>query len=504
MIKYICYLALLATSLHAKESLPNIIVFLVDDMGLMDTSVPMITDSDGQPQPQPLNAWYQTPSMERLAEQGTRFSNFYAHSVCSPSRTSLLTGQNSARHHITDWLRVTPKENPSPNSPEAWQWKGIDRHKPTLPRILSQHGYRSIIVGKGHFGPRGEDGANPRNLGFDVSIASNEIGHPGSYYGEDGYGQLLSGIKKDRTVPDLEQYHGTDTFLTEALTLEAIKVIDQAALNNQPFFLYLSHYAAHTPFQSDPRFADRYNNRGRSEREQAFATLIEGMDKSLGDILDYLEASGIAENTLIFFLGDNGSDAPSGGSNEIASSAPLRGKKSTAWEGGVRVPFIAAWAKVNPQNYWQQKLPITPGNIQTRVGAIYDIFPTVTELVDIKAPANHTVDGRSLQLYLDENLVTENKGSFLSHYPHKRKQRLPYTTYRSDDWKLMYNYFAKNRDTRYELYNLTEDINETNNVAADHPERLSDLMAEMVVLLETKNAQYPTDQSGNVIEPILP
>ena len=132
----------------------------------------------------------------------------------------------------------------------------------------------------------------------------------------------------------------------------------------QAFYLYMAHYAVHAPFNSDPRFADHYVDSGKPAPARAFATLIEGMDKSLGDILDHLDALGIADNTLIFFLGDNGSDAPLGHQHEVACAAPLRGKKGAHYEGGMRVPFIAAWAKADKDNPAQKRLPIAVGAIR--------------------------------------------------------------------------------------------------------------------------------------------
>ena len=145
----------------------------------------------------------------------------------------------------------------------------------------------------------------------------------------------------------------------------------------QPFFLYFAHYAVHAPFNSDPRFADHYRDSGKPQPAQAFATLIEGMDKSLGDLLDHLDALGVADNTLIFFLGDNGSDAPLGHQHEVACAAPLRGKKGAHYEGGMRVPLIAAWAGAQPDNPHQRRLPIPAGAIQPQQAAVYDLFPTI-------------------------------------------------------------------------------------------------------------------------------
>ena len=189
---------------------PNILLFLVDDMGVMDTSVPFLTDDAGRPVAHPLNKWYRTPGMERLAAQGLRYSQFYANSVCSPTRVTLMTGQSSARHTTTQYIKPESK-NTGSNGPRAWNWKGLTKDSTTLPGLLSEAGYRTIHCGKAHFAPKGAEGQDPRVFGFDVNIAGCAYGLPGSYYGTKNFG---AGGK--RAVPGLEQYHGKDIFLTEA------------------------------------------------------------------------------------------------------------------------------------------------------------------------------------------------------------------------------------------------------------------------------------------------
>ena len=282
--KEFCVLGGLASSVcGVAQERPNIIVFLVDDMGLMDTSVPFIADESGQPVRHPLNDWYHTPNMERLAKQGICFSTFYAQSVSSPSRASIMTGQNATRHGVTNWINAE-SNNRNPFGPPQWNWKGLRKDMPTMPRVLQQAGYKTIHVGKAHFGCMGSEGENPLNIGFDVNIAGSGIGHPGSYYGEWGYGHIKG--QKIRAVPDLEKYHGTDTFLSEALTIEANREITKAVEEKRPFYLNMAHYAVHSPFQADKRFLSRYTDPDKNEQARAFATLIEGMDKSLGDIMD--------------------------------------------------------------------------------------------------------------------------------------------------------------------------------------------------------------------------
>ncbi|HIK93136.1 MAG TPA: N-acetylgalactosamine-6-sulfatase, partial [Planctomycetes bacterium] len=167
-----------ASANAAAPARPNIVVFLVDDMGVMDTSVPFLTDNAGQPKRYPLNDYYRTPNMQRLAALGIRFNNFYAMSVCSPTRISIMTGQNAARHHATNWINPR-SDNRGPQGPPDWNWKGLKSNSVTLPGLLQDAGYRTIHVGKAHFGPDDSPGAEPLNLGFNVNVAGASFGAPG-------------------------------------------------------------------------------------------------------------------------------------------------------------------------------------------------------------------------------------------------------------------------------------------------------------------------------------
>jgi arylsulfatase A-like enzyme len=446
--------------------------------------------------------------MERLATQGVRFSNFYSHNVCSPTRISIMTGQNSARHRTTDWINpyqnnrdVDKKKFPQSITkcvPPDWNWEGLGEEDVTLPAILKQVGYTTIHIGKAHFGPDQHEGADPRNLGFDVNVGGSAIGHPQSYYGRMNYGK-----GSHQAVPHLEKYHGTETFLTEALTLEAKTEVDKVLATEEPFFLYMSHYAVHAPFNSDPRFAANYRGSEKNPRAQAYATLIAGIDKSLGDLMDHVEAKGVAENTLIIFLGDNGGDAPLAGTDDISSSAPLRGRKGSKWEGGVRVPFIAAWAKPDPENKTQQKLPIPAGSIRREIGACYDLFPTIARLVEATVPADHPLDGQDLAQLLSGQSDSEHRNEFLNHYPHPRRGESHFfTAWRSGNWKVIYQYLAEG-DDRYALYDLASDPSESSNLAADNSEQLRSMMQGMVRELESMDAVYPL-KDGQTLEPVIP
>ena len=499
-MKKLTYSMLMASAMTCTPILaqdrPNIILFLVDDMGVMDTSVPFLTDSEGQVQTHPLNQWYHTPNMERLANQGIRFSTFYAQSVSSPSRTSIMTGQNAARHRTTNWIN-SESNNRTTYGPHDWNWKGLTSDMPVYPKLLQEAGYRTIHVGKAHFGCIGSEGEDPLNVGFDVNIGGNSIGQPGSYYGEWGYGYIKG--NKSRAVPGLEKYHGSDVFLTDALTLEAEAEIEKAVKEGKPFYLNMSHYAVHQPFEADKRYLDRYKDSGKGHQAEAFATLVEGMDKSLGDLINKLEELGIAESTLILFLGDNGGDAPLGGPADYGSSAPLRGKKGSEYEGGVRVPFIASWAKPDINNKFQKKYPIANNAVQLQQGTVMDLYPTILSVAGVKAKKNYPLDGSDLKKLLQGKADKKHRDDFLMHFPHGEHRANYFTTYRKGDWKLIYYY---NPDTTgepsWKLYNLKDDPYETTDLAENQPEKVASMIELMKERLTEEKALYPINKAEGI------
>ncbi len=494
MHRIACLLSLLGlvscgAATHAADR-PNVLMFLVDDMGLMDSSAAFLTDARGNPNKHPLNDFYRTPNLEQLAGRGMRYSQFYANSVCSPTRVTIMTGQNAARHRTTQWISPFSRNA----GPEGWNWQGLTRDHVTLPRLLQQAGYRTIHVGKGHFGPRHSDGAAIMPIGFDVNIGGSAVGRPDSYYGTKDFG-----AGGQRPVPHLEQYHGRDIYLTEALTIEMNKAITQAVEDDQPFFAYMSHYAVHAPFNPDPRFIEHYRDTNKSRKARAFATMIEGIDKSLGDILAHIERLGVAENTLVIFLGDNGSDAPLGDTHGYTSSAPLRGKKATHYEGGMRVPFVVAWAAPAPDAPVQKRLPIATGIVHDRFASICDLMPTILRLTEVQAPDGHVMDGHDLWPEF-AGQRTDNPQKFLMHFPHKHRSSY-FTVYRHENWKLIYHYH-RSGEQRYELFDLDADPYETANVASERPEVLKRMVAAMRSELDAVDAVYPTaEDSDTVLKP---
>lgn len=489
---------------------PNIMVFLVDDMGVMDTSVPFLTDGNGRPVRYPLNEWYQTPSMERIAASGIRFNQFYAMSVCSPTRISIMTGQNAARHRSTNWINPG-QDNAGKFGAKDWNWEGLRKGDVTLPSILRTVGYETIHVGKGHFGPTNYEGADPLNLGFDVNIGGAAFGAPGSYYGEKSYGR---GTKRsNHAVPHLEAYHGSDVFLSEALTLEAKKAVTESVKSGKPFYLYFSHYAVHAPFESDPRFEENYADSDKPKNAKAFATLIQGMDKSLGDMLNHFDALGVSEETLVIFLGDNGSDAPLGQQHAVACAAPLRGKKGAHYEGGMRVPFIASWARRAPNKDVQTELPIPRGAIQSQVASVEDIFPTLAELTGAKIVDEHKVDGSSMRSLLLGQKDRSRAEQFLMHYPHGTHRSNYFTVWRDGDWKVIYHALPMEKTTggaiqfkdgNYELFNLRDDPFESTNLVTTRPNELNRMMKGLIEQLNLHEAVYPVDGDGKKLRPVMP
>lgn len=510
LVKKLAVLLLVLGSSVLAAAPPNIVIMLVDDMGVMDTSLPFLTDAEGRPKRYPLNDYYRTPNMERLAARGVRFNNFCAMSVCSPTRISIMTGQNAARHRTTNWINPDT-DNAGPQGPVEWNWKGLKPGDVTLPALLQGGGYRTIHVGKGHFAPRAFDAADPSKIGFDINVAGGSIGAPGSYYGKQNFDRPAKGKGKAKrgsaAVQGLEKYHGQDIFLTEALTLEAKSHVSDAVKQKKPFFLYFAQYAVHAPFDPDPRFAANYANSGKPPQAQAFASLVEGMDKSLGDMLDHLDALGVADNTLVIFLGDNGSDAPLGHQHEVACAAPLRGKKGSHYEGGMRVPFIAAWAKPDAANEHQKRLPIAPNAIQSQQAAVQDLFPTLLGLSRVQTPANHVVDGRKLDTLFTSKPDISRDEKFLMHYPHAPHRTDYFTSFRDGEWKVVYHYFPTevSGGSHYQLYHLKDDPFEQNDLAKSHPAELKKMMQSLITSLEAHNAVYPADIGTQTpVRPKLP
>ncbi len=489
-----------AMNLVAQDK-PNIIFFLVDDMGWQETSVPFWTEETA------LNRRYNTPNMERLAELGVKFTDAYACAISSPSRASLMSGMNAARHRVTNWtLQYDTKTDASSSTltlPD-WNYNGIQPDTVTseynlknttlvtpFTKILQENGYHTIHCGKAHFGSISTASEDPLTMGFDVNIAGGANGAPGSYLAADNYG---SG---NYHVSGLEDYYAQGTFLTEALTLEAIKAMEEPIENGQPFYLYMSHYAIHTPYNPDSRFTTNYMQADGTgvydEQLQAnlntneinHAALIEGMDKSLGDIMDFLEEQGVAENTIIIFMSDNGGQAVSvrQGQANYDQNYPLRAGKGSSYMGGVREPMIVYWPNVTEG-----------GTTNDSRVMIEDFFPTILELAGVtEYETVQHVDGKSIVDVIRNNTQGQDR-TIIWHFPNlwgesqsRDEGYGAYSAIMKGDYHLLY--FWETQERR--LYNVKDDIAEVNDLASTLPEVVNELSKELADSLRAYDAQRP-------------
>jgi arylsulfatase A-like enzyme len=461
---------------------PNIILFLVDDLGWQDTSVPFHSE------PTPFNRRYRTPNMEALASEGMKFVDAYAASpVCTPTRTSILTGQNPARTHITYWILHKDKDTSAKHPtlvPPPWNLNGLKQDDVTLPGLLRQGGYMTIHAGKAHFGSVGTSGSDPLNLGFDKNIAGHAAGAPASYLGVKNFSKKKDG-RSVWDVPGLEAYHGKEIYLTEALTREAVRAMDRAVKKGKPFFLYMSHYAVHTPIEADPRYVDEYAD--LHPREAAYASMIEGMDASLGRLMENLEKHGIAEETWVIFFSDNGGLSAHGrGGDKNTHNAPLKSGKGSSYEGGIRVPMLVKGPAVAGKGLTCETPVIS-----------HDLFPTILALAGIAGPATYmdSVDGCDLSPLLQGGRSLGRRYPLVWHLPHQwgcaGPGISPFSAIREGSWKLIY-YHA---DQHFELYNLDADISEMNDLARQEPERVRNMAAALGRYLIESGARMSLDRS---------
>lgn len=504
----IATLASLSTAFAADSAQqPNIIMFLVDDMGWQDTSVPFWSDTTA------LNRRYRTPNMERLAERGMKFTQAYACAVSSPSRASLMSGMNAARHRVTNWTlhynQPTDMAGGELTMPD-WNVNGIQPAATATPRdtvratvitpfteVLRDAGYRTIHCGKAHFGAEDTSAADPLTLGFDINIAGGANGAPGSYLAENEYGA------GSFHVSGLEKYYGTGIFLTEALTLEAIKAMTDAVEADKPFYLYMSQYAIHTPYNPDSRFTAHYRDtvdpvfgEKLTEAEVNHAALIEGMDKSLGDIMDWLDANPeVAANTVLLFMSDNGghSIAPRQGRIDRDQNFPARAGKGSALEGGIHEPMLVSWPGV-----------AQPGSVNTNRVMIEDFYPTILDIAGVNNYNTvQTIDGISFKDIISDLSINRERTT-VWHFPNRWDGTVDetegygaYSALMRGNYHLIYFWESGN----IELYDVANDIGETVNLAASQPDITASMADELTRRLKDMDAQRPRFKTSGQLVP---
>jgi len=483
--KYLLIILLQLIPIFAFSQKPkNILIFLVDDLGWTDNSLRKPSH-------------FRTPNLEKLARQGVEFTQAYANQNCTPTRVSLLTGMNSLNHKVTSWT-FQKDENPNEGGDPRfavpdWNMNGINPkpddphavHATTIAQILSDRGYATIHSGKAHFGAYNTVGADPKNLGFQVNIGGTAAGQPASYYGKMAFGNDPQ-KPNIRAVPNLQRFHGKDIFLTEALTQETMRVMDSVLTKPKPFFLLFSNYAVHTPIQGDPRFVDTYYKQGMDSTEAKYASLVEGMDKALGDWMDYLDQKDLAKNTVIVFLSDNGglTDVGRGVPGRNTYNTPLRSGKTSGYEGGLRIPLIVSGLSQRDRKI---KQPIL----------VEDLFPSILAWTKTTKPENLQVtDGQSILPFVDGK-KSDSKRLLFWHHPHMRTNGSPdiqpFSAVRQGDWKLIFFH----KDQHFELYNTKSDLSEQTNLFTKETEKAQFLTRELGKKLRATKSHMLIDRQKN-------
>lgn len=440
-------LFLLAGCALAQDRPPNVVLMLVDDLGWTDLAC------QG-------SKFHETPHLDQLARDGMRFTDAYAAcTVCSPTRAAILTGKSPARLHLTDWIAGHARPHARLKIPD-WT-KSLPQAETTLAEHLKGAGYATASIGKWHLGPDG-----PEAHGFDRNLGGYEAGQPPSYFSPYKIPTLKDG-------PEGE-------FLTDRLTEEAVSFIREN--QDKPFFVYLPHYAVHTPIQAKADVIAKYRAKGPAghQHDPVYAALVESVDDSVGRLRAVLKELGLADNTLFLFTSDNGGLShligPQGWRRGPTDNSPLRLGKGSAYEGGVRVPLLIAWPEV-----------IEPGSTCNTPVISYDLAPTVLAATSVNPGAETVFDGESLLPLLTQKDLVQ-RDTLYWHYPHYHPGgATPYSALRSGDWKLL----LFHEDDRLELYNLRRDPGETLNLAEAEADIALELREQLQTWLTQVNAQLP-------------
>lgn len=476
---------------------PNIVLFLVDDMGWMDS-----TPFGSQ--------YYETPNMKRLERQSMRFTNAYATPLCSPTRASILSGQYSSRHGVTSATghqAALPADAPRYPAKAATNRRFIypisrrylDPELDTLAKVLRDAGYRTGHFGKWHLGLRQEHW--PEKHGFEVAFHAEPSPGPSSYFSPYGV--------HNRGDPTPKHHVGTITdgpdgeYITDRLTDEAIAFIESN--KDEPFFLNFWHYAVHGPWGHKQaytkRFADKTDPRGQ-QKNPIMASMLKSVDESLGRILAKLDELELTGNTLFIFYSDNGGNTHSNvpgsrgmdvkqghpkwdfvqdwkqwaGDQPPTNNAPLREGKGRIYEGGQRVPLMVRWPG-----------RIEAGSVSDAIVGPIDLYPTILDAVGLEKPKGHIVDGESITPVLKQAGKLKRQAYF-TWFPHL----IPAVSVRKGDWKLIRRFepHPKYPEIR-ELYNLKKDIGETRNLAGQSPNKVKELDALIDQFVRDTGALVP-------------
>ncbi|MFI8379168.1 sulfatase [Leeuwenhoekiella sp. NPDC079379] len=466
----VCSSIQLKAQLKVDEVKPNVVFILVDDLGWMDLGVQGST-------------FYQTPRVDELASNGLRFTDAYAaNPVCSPTRASIMSGKDPAdvSVNISNWIGAQLYEK---RTNQALIQPGVGDHLPleeiTMAEAFQQQGYTTQFIGKWHLGETEEFW--PEKQGFDDNIAGWSRGNPGSFFAPYNNPRISDG-------PDGE-------YLPYRLGNEAVSFIEHSAKEKDPFFLFLSMYNVHTPIEAPKDLVARFEKRrdqlklskkgaykldegveSRTNQSDAtYAAMIWAMDSVVGMVQDKLDELNLTKETAIVFFSDNGGlSSPGYG---VTSNLPLRGGKGFLYEGGIREPLIIRYDPLTSSH---------KGSVVAEPVISHDFYPTLLDIANLEKPKNQELEGVSLKPLLSQKDLARE--SIFWHYPHYSPQKgKPGSAIRKGDYKLIH-FYENNVD---ELYNLKEDIGETNNIAKEHPQLVKELNYELFEHLEKINASYP-------------
>ena len=449
---------------------PNILFILIDDMGWKDLTCYG-------------SSFYETPHLDQLAQEGMQFTDAYAACpVCSPTRASILTGKFPATLGVTDYIGGHARGKVI----DAPYIDHLPLEEKTIAAALKENGYRTYSVGKWHLG---SEPFWPEHHGFDVNIGGCGWGHPqGGYFSPWGNPRLENG-------PEGE-------YLTDRITDEAVRLLQDNG--NTPFFMYLSHFAVHTPIQAPRDLIEKYQKKSKElgldtkktfeengpfpcdhkkhkniirrllQSDPAYAAMVENLDSNIGRVLSALDELGMRDNTIVVFTSDNGGLATAEGSPTCNS--PLSEGKGWMYEGGTREPLIIRWPGVIEPGS-ECKVPVTSP----------DFYPTFLEAAGLTSMPEQHCDGETLMPLLKGNDSLEREAIFW-HYPHYGNQGgTPGSSVRAGDYKLI-EFFE---DGRLELYNLRDDISEKHNLAQEKPDLVKKLHAMLIEWREKVEAKIP-------------
>ncbi len=422
----------------------NVVFFLIDDLGWKDLGC---YGSD----------YYQTPNIDRLANEGMRFTDGYAAcNVCSPTRAAIMTGRYPARLLLTQWLPSGRWSRTGHKLREGRYISNLPLEEVTIAEALRESGYRTAFMGKWHLGT--ETYYYPEHQGFDVNVAGRDYGAPGSYfYPFTGSWRIPTTgmtLRKETPLPGKE-----GDYLPDRLAEEAERFIRSNA--DKPFFLMLSHYAVHTPLQGKPNKVARYQKVAEAKRQgkPAYAAMVESVDDSVGKVMNTLGELGLDKDTLVIFTSDNGGFA------RATNNAPLRANKGSNYEGGLRVPVIIKWpGRTKPGSGSREPVIST------------DFYPTILAATGHNLRPHQHLDGEDLTPLLTGK-GSLNRDALFWHYPHynRHPQNFPSGVIRAGDWKLIEAY----ETGKLSLYNLVDDIGETNDLSEKQPKKTEELLAKL-------------------------